>query len=132
MWRSLLLLAIALLLNACANGANGGQNTNGQAGDGQSGLLAVDHVEVQIAESFPPQVFMRVTGTLPDSCTTLGEIRQEREDNTIEVTITTNRPEDAACAMVIQPVEETVRLEGTFSAGEYVVCVNGVERTFQV
>jgi hypothetical protein len=121
MWRWLALVII-LLLSACGT----------TAGGASTGRMQVDQVDVQIAESFPPQVFVRVQGVLGDGCTTLGAISQQRTGNTIEVTIATNHSGAEVCTMIAQLVDKTIKLEGDFPAGEYVVRVNGVEQQFRI
>jgi inhibitor of cysteine peptidase len=117
-----ILLALMLLLSACGSAAGGAQD----------GLLQVDNVEVQVAESSPPQVSVRVQGMLGNGCYSLGEIRQQRNGNTIEVTITTKHNGSESCTMIAQMIDEKILLEGDFPSGEYIVRVNGVERTFRV
>ncbi len=117
-----ILLALVLLLSACGATAGGAQDS----------LLQVDNVEVQVAESSPPQVSARVQGTLGNGCFSLGEIRQQRNGNTIEVTITTKHSGSEVCTMIAQMVDEKISLEGDFPPGEYIVRVNGIERTFRI
>jgi inhibitor of cysteine peptidase len=73
-----------------------------------------------------------VSGWVPDGCTRLAEIRQEREGNTVTVTMTTQRPSEMMCTQAIVEFEERVKLEGGFEPGEYVVRVNDFEVTFGV
>ncbi len=128
MSKYVILIVIALAFTACGNTVD----HDAPASPGEPGLLQVDHIEVQIAESFPPQVRVQVSGTLPDGCTSLSEIRQEREDTTITVTMTTRRLTDAMCIQVIEPVVETIQLQGDFPPGEYIVRVNDVEQPFRI
>ena len=95
-------------------------------------LLVVDRVDVYVLESAPVQIQAVVTGSLPDACTEIGEVVQQREGNTIVVSITTVRDPDAFCAQVITPVEEIVALKGEYPPGDYTVEVNGVVRPFRV
>ena len=95
-------------------------------------LLQVDSVEVLILESFPVQVNVVVRGTVPDACTEVGEVSQERVDNEIEVLVYLNRDPNAFCAQVLTPVEETLSIPGDFPPGDYSVTVNGVTETFRV
>ena len=95
-------------------------------------LLQVDRVDVRVLESDPVQIQAVVSGSLPDPCTAIGEIVQQREGNAMVVTITTVREPDVICAQVITPVEEIVALEGEFPSGEYTVEINGVVRPFRV
>jgi hypothetical protein len=144
------MVAVALLLGGCAltdllpaegpdsptsdSGSNGGATgpTPTLATVGEVDLLQVDSVEVVIRESFPPQISAMVRGTLPDSCTQVGEIAQTKSGNAVEVTIQTVRDPLALCAQALVPVEVAVDLEGDFPAGDYTVTVNGVSATFRV
>ena len=96
------------------------------------GQLTIDAVEVRIAESYPVQVFVNVTGSLGDGCTSLGAITQQRSGNTIDVTMQTNHTGAEVCTAIAQLIDENIKLEGEFPAGSYTVRVNGVERAFQV
>jgi hypothetical protein len=121
MWRWLIVLS-ALLLSACGTAT----------GAGPSGRVQIDRLDVQIAESFPPQIFVRIQGVLGDGCTTLGEISQRRQGNTIDVTVATKHSGAEVCTMIAQLVDQTIRLEGDFPPGDYIVRVNGVEQQFRV
>ena len=94
--------------------------------------LTVESVEVRIMESLPVQVSASVRGYLRDGCETLGATTQSRSGSTITVAIATDRETDRSCIQVISPVQQDVRLEGDFSAGTYLLRVNGLERTFRV
>ena len=96
------------------------------------GLLPIESVEVMVLESFPPQVRAQVRGYLPDGCTRLDQVTQNRQGNVITVTLTTLRERDAVCILRIEIVERTIALEGPFAPGEYVLRVNGMERHFRV
>jgi hypothetical protein len=96
------------------------------------GRLEVTAVAFQVTR--PPvvgdvsaQVRAVVAGQLPDGCTEVGQVGQRRDGNVVTVTIATTRPADAACTMVVRAVEASVLLDGTFTAGDYVVRVNGFE-----
>lgn|SRR5690606_1130300 len=99
---------------------------------GHSFPAQIESVSVEVAESFPVQVFVRMQGTLGDGCTSLGEITQRREGNTIEVSVIANHSGAEVCTMIAQLIDERVQLEGEFPAGEYIVRVNGVEERFTV
>jgi hypothetical protein len=94
--------------------------------------MPIDSVEVQIRESQPVQVSVLVSGSLSDKCTTFHEATQVRNGNTIELTITTMRPKDAMCAQMIVTYSNTFPLEGDFPPGDYIVRVNGVEKSFKI
>ena len=85
----------------------------------------------EILETSPPQVNLHITGYLEDSCTTLHQTTDSRQDNTIHVEITTKRPIDLVCAAVITEIEHIVSL-GTFEPGEYQAIVNEFSINFKV
>jgi inhibitor of cysteine peptidase len=95
------------------------------------GTAQVDSIDILILESFPVQIHVVAKGHLPDSCTTVGEIAEERDGDTFRVTIATTRPEGKSCAQVLTPFEETIALDVYgLDAGTYTVDVNGVTGTF--
>ena len=140
------LLGVGLLLNGCTltdllrTQSEGGSEPDGADQTATVGVgapaegapLQVDSVEVLILESFPVQVNLLARGTVPDACTEIGEVRQERAGNAVTVTIATTRDPAALCAQVLTAVEETIPLEGDFPPGEYTVPVNGVTQAFRV
>ena len=95
-------------------------------------LLQIDSVDVLILESFPVQVNVVVRGTVPDACTQIGQVTQQRTDNQIEITVATTRDPNAFCAQVLTTVEETIAIPGDFPPGDYAVTVNGVTESFRV
>lgn len=85
----------------------------------------IHEVQVNIAESFPPQVFVYIKGGLSDGCTTFHELTTERSGNTINITVTTQRPKNAICTQVYGSFEKNVALGSDFTSGEtYRVNVN--------
>jgi len=96
------------------------------------GLASVDEIDILILESFPIQINVIARGNLPDPCTEIYEINQEREGNTFFVSIKTYRP-PGPCIQVLAPFEETIPLEVYgLPAGTYTVDVNGVQDTFDL
>lgn len=88
-------------------------------------LTPIEEVRVNIAESFPVQIFVYIRGGLADSCTTLHEVTTERSGNSINIEVTTQRPRDAICAEVYTTFEENVALGSDFTPGHtYTVNVN--------
>jgi len=88
-------------------------------------LAPIEEVRVNIAESFPVQVFVYIRGGLADACTTLHEVKTERSGSTINIEVTTQRPKEAICAEVYSTFEENVALGSDFTSGEtYTVNVN--------
>jgi hypothetical protein len=125
-FRAAALACAALPLIGCGSGAESPTGTR------ETDRLTVESVQVRIMESFPVQVSAQVKGYLRDGCESLHGTTQVRSGNTITVTIATARAQGRSCIQSIAPVEENVRLDGPFSAGTYVVRVNGIEQTFRV
>lgn len=116
----LLIIAISLLAVGCDIITDLGQGTGEKA--------MVEGVEIEVAESDPPEYYAVASGLLPDGCTEIGDSEQEVNGRTIEVTLYTNRTEEGTCPdLASVPFEETISLdvEG-LSAGSYAVDVNGV------
>jgi inhibitor of cysteine peptidase len=96
------------------------------------GLATVEEIDILIAESFPVQVFVLASGYLPNPCTEIGSIIQNREGNTFFVTIKTHSFQEICCCH-ITPFEETIPLDVYgLPAGTYTVEVNGVQGTFDL
>ncbi len=94
--------------------------------------IQVDNVEVLIMESFPVRVSVRVQGALGDGCMSAGPVTQVRNGDTVEVTVMGTHSGAEVCTMIMQMYDQTIALEGDFPPGEYIVRVNGVERSFRV
>lgn len=89
--------------------------------------IQVDSVDVLLA---PPSAHVR--GVIGDGCTELGSVRMQRSENTVSITIFSQRPQDAICIQIAQLYDATLTLPGDFPPGQYVLRVNGVEKTFAV
>jgi inhibitor of cysteine peptidase len=140
----MVMLGATLLVAACAGsrspeapstggpGAGPSQPGQGQIPDQTApGLLTVSQVDVLILESFPPQITAKVEGWLPDGCSEVGDITQQRNGFTIDVTITVRRLTAGACIAIAPQVSRSIRLNGSFAeSGAYRVRVNGVEKAF--
>jgi hypothetical protein len=97
------------------------------------GTATVESVEILILESFPVQVNVVARGNLADACTRIGEILQERDGNTFQVTITTLRPAAVVCPEGLVPFERVISLDvHGLPAGMYTVTVNDVSGTFEL
>jgi len=98
-----------------------------------TGVARVEEIEILILESFPVQVHVVARGNLPDGCTTIDQVKQERHGDTFVVTIATVRPADRACTEALVPFEEVIPLDVVgLEAGTYTVEVNGVRGTFEL
>ena len=96
------------------------------------GLASVDEIDILILESFPVQINVIAKGYLPDPCTEISEILQEKEGDTFFITIKTYRS-PGACIQVITPFEEIIPLDVYgLPAGSYIVEVNGVQGIFDL
>ena len=100
--------------------------------DTEISLAPIHDVQINIAESYPEQIFVYIKGGLRDGCTTFHEIETQRSGNTIDITVTTERPRDAICAQVYSYFEKNVSLGSDFTSGEtYTVNVNGTTTSFE-
>jgi inhibitor of cysteine peptidase len=128
------LVAIALIIVLVVFGRGGSassDDTVSPGNDREVQRVEIESVEVQIAESFPVQIFVVVSGYVPDPCWEVQEPVIEQSDQRFEIEIVAERDPDEMCAQVIEPYEESIGL-GTVEPGDYVVSVNGVEQSFRV
>lgn len=93
--------------------------------------LQIQSVDVLVAESHPPQVSVKVSGIIPDSCTKAREPEISRDGSRFTITIIGERPTGLACAQVISAYERSIQL-GTLDPGSYTVNVNSVSKNFTV
>lgn len=93
----------------------------------------VESVQVQILESYPVQVQVIIRGRLPDACTYIASVTQQREGATFRVRMITARNPNQLCAQVLTPFEQVVRLDvAGLSPGAYNVRVNDTISSFQL
>ena len=92
--------------------------------------IQIDRVDVAILESSPPQATALVQGVIGDGCSSVHSVTQQRTGNVVTVTILRERPREAICTQIAKLYDETIRLEGTFPPGDYVLRVNSVEKPF--
>ena len=99
--------------------------------------VAVEDVLIVVRESWPMQVAVMISGSLPTPCHELRWTVEEGATTTEdgwtvaadgsvhEITVwTTDLPADTACATVMEPFEEQVEL-GRFVSGDFTIVVNG-------
>jgi hypothetical protein len=98
----------------------------------QSRPLQIDDVSVEIAESYPVQVFAVIKATLPDGCSSKGAITQSRDGNTITINAEMNHSGAEVCTMIVSFVDERIALEGEFPPGDYVLKVNNLDTRFSI
>ncbi len=91
----------------------------------------IHEIRVNIAESYPPQVFVYIKGGLADGCTTFHKLTTARNGNTIDIKVTTQRPKDAICTQVYGFFEKNAALGSDFTSGEtYTINVNDKTTSF--
>jgi inhibitor of cysteine peptidase len=84
----------------------------------------IESAEPMFLESFPLQVRILVTGSLPDGCTTVYRTESTRKEDQFTVRIFTLRERDAMCTQALVPFDVSVPLDVYgLSAGTYRVMV---------
>lgn len=93
----------------------------------------VENIQIVITESFPVQVNVVAKGYLPDSCTLIDQVTEERNNNTLVVKVLTTSQPGKNCTSTAQPFEEIIPLSVVgLKAGIYAVQVNGIIDTFEL
>ena len=92
----------------------------------------IENIEVQIQESSPPKVDVKVSGHHPDSCDYPVLNEQSRIGSTINIQIYREIPDDEMCPMMMMPYEGTIAVEGDFEAGDYTLVINGNSQDFSI
>ena len=124
MSKKILLLGLIMLITIFATGCLSTLST--------IGLAPVEEIEIVILESFPVQVQVIASGNLPDPCTEISEVLQEREGNTFFVSIKTYRSLDPCIQIIVRfEVKIPLNVYG-LPAGTYTVDINGVQATFDL
>jgi len=92
----------------------------------------LESMSVNIMESFPVQVSVRLQGNLPDGCTEIHRITSSRDGEVFTIVIETKRPTgEVVCTTALVPFERNVNLDVKgLSAGEYTVNCRNLSETF--
>lgn len=87
----------------------------------------IDKVETIVTDSSPVQIFVKITGNLPSSCYSMGQINQRLKDGKFEIALHSIVLETlVACPAVLVPFEKIIPLEVYgLPAGNYEYQVNG-------
>ncbi|MDY6991857.1 MAG: hypothetical protein SVR94_04525 [Pseudomonadota bacterium] len=94
---------------------------------------SIQHVDIQVLESFPVQVQVAVQGQLTDSCSQLDDFLEEREGNTFIIKILLARSSQKGCRQTSKTFNRIIPLDvENLQAGAYTVNVNGVTETFEL
>ena len=100
----------------------------------------VDTVHIRTA-SFNPDmpaagqeiaVEILVKGGLPDACSELHHIEQQRIGHIVDITLEIRRTRGAVCATVIRPYRFYVQLDGTYEQGSYTLRLNDQAYNFVI
>jgi hypothetical protein len=98
----------------------------------REGLVTVTAATMTVTTSLPASVTVQVLGTVPDGCTEVAGVTQQRGGSLVTITVRSRRTTDGPCTTALKNVEASVRLDGTFAAGTYTVRVNGTDWTLRV
>jgi inhibitor of cysteine peptidase len=89
------------------------------------GAAFVDSVEILLLESYPVQVRLQVTGSLPTPCHKLAwDLGEVAEDGKINLELYSLADPDVDCIQILQAFEESVPV-GSYTSGEFEVWING-------
>ena len=127
--------AALVAIMACSSEAGDGAGVPGVEPDLVSTLAPIERVEINVAESFPPQYFVDIVSGLPNGCARFDSIETNRNAETIRIVVLNLVPDPGskiACTMIYGTVQHHVALGTDFEAGRiYTVVVNDVTETFQ-
>lgn len=73
-----------------------------------------------------------IKGALPDGCTALHDVTQERTARLINVTLRTRKPQGGLCTTVLRPYRFYLDLDGGFDEGSYTLKVNDQTKSFRI
>ena len=73
-------------------------------------------------QSVPVEILVK--GSMPDGCTQMHDVVQERFGHIIHVSVQMRRPQGSVCTRVVRPYRFYLRLEGTYGEGSYTLKLN--------
>lgn len=73
-----------------------------------------------------------IKGALPDGCTALHDVTQERIAQLINVTLRTRKPQGGLCTTVLRPYRFYLDLDDRFEEGAYTLRVNDQTKSFRI
>jgi hypothetical protein len=97
---------------------------HGPGGRLERHYAVVQNVDVNIRPSVPARVALHVTGYFDDGCAAPLQIDQRREGRWVFVEIYRLVDPGIRCRMVPTPLDEYIRLDGSFERGTYIIQVN--------
>jgi hypothetical protein len=77
-------------------------------------------------------VELLIRGALPDGCTELHYIEQQRRGNLIDVTFEMRKPKGAVCTQVVRPYRFYYTFEQPLPPGDYTLTLNDTVEPFTV
>ncbi len=93
----------------------------------------IEEIEIIRLDVFPVQANVIAKGYLPNRCSTINHVTEERSDNTLTIKIIIAPQIEPKCAQVSQPFEEVIPLNiAGLSAGIYNVKVNQSSERFEL
>jgi inhibitor of cysteine peptidase len=96
-------------------------------------IATVESVEAHAQSSDPNHIDVTIKGYVPNPCTKITQVGQQRSGNTFTITLTTVQEAGAACIQVISPFEQTVTLDVTgLAPGSYTVIVQNMSAKFDL
>ena len=95
-------------------------------------VVRVPHPQTAASAEAGVPVEVLLKGAIPDGCSSLGDVRQERNVNILTVTLDMSRPKGAFCTQVVRPFRFYLPLDGRYTPGHYTLKVNGLVHPFQV
>jgi hypothetical protein len=91
---------------------------------GERSYAVIQNVDVIVRETYPARVGLRITGYYPDGCVAPTQIDQRRAGNWVYVEVYRLIDPGVRCRVTRTPLDETIRLDGTFERGTYIIQVN--------
>lgn len=93
--------------------------------------FSVEHLEVVIRESAPPQVSVDVSGYWSNGCSAEPDIDMVAEGNNVTIALSRTLPPDVMCTMALQAAEIQIDItellvKNNVRSGQFAVTVNGV------
>lgn len=85
-----------------------------------------DSRDLLIAESYPVQIFLHITGNLPTPCHEFrSQVAEPDEQNRIYVTAWSESDPGAVCVQMLEPFDENLPIPMEGAEGTYTVYLNG-------
>ena len=132
-----MVIALLCLISACSSGNKQTPATPGtEAQPPQTtnpNEAKIQHLDIQVLESYPVQVQVVVQGQLPEACSQIDEVLEDRQGDTFTLKILVAQPTQNHCHARATTFERIIPLTvDDLKAGRYTVNVNGVREEFEL